>query len=206
MISSPNANVHRLDRLPAGPREFHFSRADYYRMVEQGVFHGRRAELIHGRIIEISPQDYPHSVTIELLDDYLRSTFKTGYRIRIQSPLKLHADSDPEPDVAVIKGSVRTGADHPASAVLVVEVSDSSLEYDRRKARIYANNGIGEYWIVNLIDRVIEVYRQPVATSGGKTPAYASRQELSENDFVSPLAAPRVKTAVKRLLPAAKTK
>jgi Uma2 family endonuclease len=117
-------------------------------------------------------------------------------------PLALSDDSEPEPDLAVVAGDARVYMkEHPTTALLVVEVADSSLAFDRqRKGRIYAAAAIPEYWIVNLAERVLEVYRMPaVAGSGGFE--YTQRTTLDDRSRVSPLARPDTSIAVANLLP-----
>lgn len=192
------ATTSRLDR----PRTRRWTRKEYYRLVNEGFFIGQRAELLYGRIIEMSPQNYPHAEAIELADAFVRRAFPNAHRIRIQSPLKLKPISEPEPDLAIVPGKVGEGADHPSTAVLIIEVADTSLQYDRRKARLYARNGIADYWIVNLADRCIEIHRDPLADGGHRGgPAYKSMQAYKADESISPLAAPTASIQVQDLLP-----
>ncbi len=175
-----------------------WTRAEYDRMVETGVFEPEaRLELLDGEIIEMSPQKSPHATAVNLIAEALRGGFGTGPSIRGQMPLTLDDASEPEPDVAVVKGNIRDYADHhPSSAVLVVEVVDTTLVYDRlNKAAAYARNAIPEYWILNLRDRRLEVYRRP---SHG---VYAERTLLSTGETTSPLAAPGLWVEIAALLP-----
>jgi Uma2 family endonuclease len=115
----------------------------------------------------------------------------------------LDDESEPEPDVALVPGRVRDyHREHPARPVLVVEVAESSLLLDRRhKGSLYARARLSDYWIVNLVDRVLEVYREPVADPESVFGwRYASRQVLRAEAFVTPLAAPSVRIAVSDLL------
>ena len=118
-----------------------------------------------------------------------------------QLPISLSDDTEPEPDVAVVAGrpdDYREG--HPRTALLVVEVSDSSLQYDRnRKSRIYAAANVADYWIVDLNQGRVEVRRQPTATDSGHE--YMELKVYSAADSVSPLIAPAVSIAVADLLP-----
>jgi Uma2 family endonuclease len=183
----------------AGPTERRWTRDEYYRLASQGYFDGQRVELIEGRIIEMSAQGLPHTQCVELIDLYVRAAFPTGHRVRIQMPFRCFDGSDPEPDVLVMAGSPRdrmTG--HPTTAVLIVEVADTSLKLDRAKARVYAGSGISDYWIVNLLDGTIEVSREPVT---GSDPSYASVRVLGPDDLVSPLASPGSAVKVAELLP-----
>jgi Uma2 family endonuclease len=132
----------------------------------------------------------------------LRQAFGAGWRVRVQLPLGLGPDSEPEPDVAVVRGDARDFlADHPTTAALVVEVADASLELDRRlKARIYARAGISDYWIVNLIDRVVEVRRDPV-TAGRRGSRYRDVTAMAAGERIVPLAAPFASILIGDLLP-----
>lgn len=186
------------------PRAVRWTRDEYYRMAEVGFFLGRKVELIKGEVIEMSPQDSGHTTAVSLLDYLFKAAFPRGWVVRIQSPLALGAESDPEPDVAVVKGSPRDFVrSQPSTAALVIEVASSSLEYDRTsKASLYAEAGIQDYWIVDLIERRLEVYRNP---REGETPSlgfgYADRMVLEAGESVSPLALPEARLLVADMLP-----
>jgi Uma2 family endonuclease len=173
---------------------------DYHRAIEAGVFHpSERLELINGEIRVMSPQLGPHASGSSLVVEALRAVFGTGWVIREQKPLSLGQISEPEPDVAVVRGAIRDFVDgHPRSAALVVEVADSSVHFDRTdKAEIYARAGIADYWIVNIPGRCLEVRRDP-------DPGAAEYRQLAtyaETDAVSPLAAPDAMVPVRDLLP-----
>ena len=130
-----------------------WSRSEYERMAEAGIFEpGVRMELIDGEILDMAPQGTRHFTAIRLIEDALRAIFGDGWDIRTQGPLAIDDRSEPEPDVALVRGAPRDFRDaHPDSASLVVEVADTSLGFDRlRKKRLYARTGIQEYWIVDL--------------------------------------------------------
>src|SRR5262249_6939280 len=117
-------------------------------------------------------------------------------------PLHLGRKSAPEPDLAVVPGTPRDYAEHPITALLLVEVSDTSLAFDRRrKGTLYAKAGILDYWIINLVDRRLEVYRSPAKRANGRGFAYADKLFLSANESIAPLAAPHAPIAVAELLP-----
>ncbi len=185
------------------PKSFRWTRKEYYRMARLGFFDERRVELIEGEVLEMSPPLPPHSIAVALADEAVRAVFGKDYFIRIQEPLSLSLDSDPQPDVAVVVGKPRDYLkSHPTSALLVVEVAETSLSYDRgRKARLYAEAGIEDYWIVNLRQRQVEVYRQPQKKPRQRRAAYTEVIICSENDTVAPLAAPHAKIKVADLLP-----
>jgi len=162
-------------------------REEYDRLVASGGFQpGSRVQLIRGEIVEMAPQGAGHATGIRLAQTQLERLFTHGFDVRAQLPLALGRWSEPEPDVAVVRGSIHDYRErHPDGAVLVVEVADATLDFDRtRKQQVYAEAGIAEYWIVNLVDRMLEVYRDP---QGG---AYRRTRRLNPDDVVSPLAAP----------------
>src|SRR5687767_2263779 len=124
----------------AEPTIRRFSRDEYHRMADTGFFDGQRVELIDGEVIQMPAQKDQHAFAVRLGDDALRRAFKTGCVILVQMPLDLGDLSEPEPDLAVVRGSLRAVSTHPQSAELVVEVSDTTLVYDQRvKASLYAS-------------------------------------------------------------------
>jgi Uma2 family endonuclease len=148
----------------AVPLARNFSRQEYEHMIGAGILgENQHVELIGGRIVEMSPEGPHHAGAIDLGAEALRAVFGGGYTVRVQHPLIVDPADEPEPDLAVVRGAPRDHLDeHPRAAALVVEVSESSLEYDRtEKALLYARAGFPEYWIVNLRDRQLEVHRQP---------------------------------------------
>lgn len=180
-----------------------WTRAEYERMAEAGLFQpDERVQLIEGEVVVMTPQKSPHSVAIGKTEDALRQSFGTGFWVRIQMPLVIDPDSEPEPDLAVVAGSHSAYLkEHPRSALLVVEVSDTTLSLDReRKARIYARAGIAEYWIVNLVDRTLEVYRDPLCTPS-QPPRYQTIQRLTAAERIAPLVKPDASVLVADLLP-----
>ncbi len=182
-----------------------WTREEYERLIETGIFHPEeRVELIDGELVVVTPQKSIHATAICLAEDVLRIAFGSGCNVRAQLPLALDPDSEPEPDVAVVAGTPRDYRDaHPTAALLVVEVADTTLAFDReRKGSLYARAGIAEYWIVNLADRVLEVHRDPGPVPSAQYGwSYRATQRLSASDSVSPLAAPRARIAVSDLLP-----
>ncbi len=146
------------------PQVHRWTRDEYRKMAEQGFFEQRRVELVEGQVIEMAAMKSLHAVAVDLAHATLASLFGPSYYIRQQKPFVIDDWSEPEPDVAVIRGSIRdyTNA-HPKQAELLIEVADSSLAYDRTiKTSLYAKAGIVEYWIVNLVDCQLEVDRQPI--------------------------------------------
>jgi Uma2 family endonuclease len=129
-----------------------------------GLFAGQKAELIDGEIMVMSPQRPVHYTTVDRAGDVLHDVVGTTAHVRIQGPIDLGPHSEPEPDVAVVKGKREDySSQHPRTALLLVEVSDSTLQSDRtRKASLFARAGISDYWIVNLVHNQVEVFRDPV--------------------------------------------
>ena len=150
---------------PAPATRFLWDADRYEEAVERGVFTAEDPiELIDGEIItHMSPQYSPHATAVQLSSIALGEAFGAGFFVRQQLPIRLGATSMPEPDVAVVRGAIRDySRAHPRTAELVVEVADSSLAIDSgRKLRLYAREGIAEYWIVNLTDECLQVYRSP---------------------------------------------
>src|SRR5262245_14165587 len=182
-----------------------WTRAEYGHLIEVGVFRPEeRLELLGGELIVSEPQNSAHYTTIGLLEDALRAALPQGWLVRSQGPIELDDDSEPEPDIAVTFGNRRSYSRcHPAQPALVVEVAESRLGFDRdHKGSLYARARLEEYWIVNLIDRVLEVYRQPVpdpaAPFGWR---YASKETLSAESTVELLAVPSARILVSDLLP-----
>ena len=141
-----------------------WDRETYERMIDAGLFPPHsHAELINGKIIDMSPQGTVHYTVLTLLEAILRKTFGTGHIIRTQAPFIVSDDSEPEPDIAVVTGSPRNYLhEHPSKAKLLVEISDTTLKYDREtKNGLYATGGIPEYWVVNLKENCVEVFRAP---------------------------------------------
>jgi Uma2 family endonuclease len=181
-----------------------WSRAEYERLVELGVFTpGERLELLDGLLVVGEPQDAPHATALRGVQETLRHAFGPGRDVRPQLPLALDDDSEPEPDVAVVAGSYRDyRRAHPSRPALLVEVADSTLAADRRKGNLYARAGVPEYWLVNLVDEVLEVYRRPTASEPSRLGwAYSEMQVLRRGEAVTPLAALGERVSVDDLFP-----
>lgn len=186
------------------PRVHLWTRGEYYRMAEAGLFEGKHVELIEGRVVEMRPMGSLHATAVALVARALEMIFGKGHFVRWQMPLAAGETSEPEPDVAVIAGDVRDYREaHPTTAVLIVEVADTSLTYDRsEKASLYAKAGIPDYWVLNLIDRQLEVRRNPGLDATQPFGfAYADVKILSAADSISPLSMPRATVSVADLLP-----
>lgn len=137
-------------------------------MAEAGIFHPEaRLELIDGELIEMSPQGSRHAAAIRRVEEALRRAYESGVDVRVQLPLTLSETDQPEPDVAVVPGHFDDYVEaHPAEAVLVVEVADTSLDFDRtRKLSRYARASVPVYWIVDVQNGALEVYRDPAGAT-----------------------------------------
>jgi Uma2 family endonuclease len=186
------------------PQPVRWTREQYIEMSELGFFIGRRVELIGGEILEMAAQHDIHLAGVTLTSDALRLAFGAGYWVRAQGSLDLSPHGIPDPDIAVTFGSPHgAGQTIPTSALLVVEVSNRTLTYDRvAKSSLYAAGNIADYWIVNLVDRQLEIHRNPVADSSKLFGfAYSSRTIIDPGDAIAPLAAPNAPVTVTSLLP-----
>lgn len=174
-----------------------------YKLSEMGFFDDRHVELIDGVLYEMTINP-PHAVALLLASRLFLRRFGDGHSIRVDLPLDFGRRSLPQPDLAMVAGADRDSARaHPKTALLVIEVSDSTLRKDRvLKAHLYAHAGVADYWIVNLNDRQVEVHRNP-----GPDPARKGRYRYDDvtivpaDGQVTPLAAPEAVIAVADLLP-----
>jgi Uma2 family endonuclease len=181
-----------------------WTRKEYDRLGELGMFQCERLELIGGHLVVAEPKGSYHVTAVTKVGNALGASLPPGWTVRLQDPIALDDESEPEPDVAVVPGDYTDYlAEHPQRPVLVVEVADSSLAFDRRrKGSLYARGGIQDYWIVNLVDRVLEVYRDAVVD--GSAPygwSYRSVARVTPPAAVALLAVPGVRIAVADLLP-----
>jgi Uma2 family endonuclease len=175
-----------------------WTREEYDRMVAAGVFPpGSRVQLIDGEIVEMPPQGTLDATCVRLVEDALRRACQGGFDIRPQLPVALDGRSEPEPDVAVVRGAPRDYAHaHPATLELAVEVADTTLPFDRGPKRaLYARNRVPEYWVVNVPEACLEVYRDPEGSG------YRAAHVLRVPEHVRPLACPGASIAVADLLP-----
>ena len=170
-------------------------RSEYDRLIALGAFEDERVELLGGVIVRMSPQEAAHSFVIRRLHKIFIERLGERGEVQSQAPIAACGDSEPEPDLAVVPpGDYR--AQHPSVAWLVVEVSESSLRKDRTvKAALYAKAGVAEYWIVNLVDRVVEVHTAPNETG------YGARRVVEADGALTFERFPDVVVPVTQLLP-----
>lgn len=185
------------------PKTRKWTRDEYYQMADLGWFVDQPVELIDGQVVEKASQTNLHAIAIELTGRMLRDVFGPGFWIRTRAPINLGPYSEPEPDLAVVPGTPRDFQDHPTAALLVVEVSDSTLAFDAgRKANLYASAGVADYWIVNLVNHRLEIRRSPVPDEGAPFGhRYTDLTSHQRGDSVTPLARPGARVAVADLLP-----
>lgn len=147
------------------PTVHRFTREEYYRMGEAGLFFDERVELLKGEIITMAPQNPPHASVVTRMTATFIRLLGNQVVIRAQLPIVLDDLSEPEPDIVLCRPDPEDyEREHPKAdhILLVIEVAEASLAYDRsRKVSAYAASGISEYWIVNLVDRQVEVFRDP---------------------------------------------
>jgi Uma2 family endonuclease len=179
------------------PIPFVWTRERYELAGEAGVFGDLRVELVDGEVVQMSPKKARHAAAIVIASRLLESAFGAPFHARAQLPLVLSDRSEPEPDVAIVVGRPQDYIQqHPHVAELVVEVSESTLLFDRaKKARLYASAGIREFWLINLQDNQIEVFREPNGNAG-----YGERLVLKRGEVVSPIGARDAKLSVDELL------
>ena len=183
-----------------------FDAAEFWKMHDAGVFGSERVELLGGEIVPMAARSNLHAMGLDYLQEALETAFGPNYWVRVQNTLDLSPHSVPDPDIAVVPGSSRSYRGqraNPTTAILVAEVSDTTLADDRaRKGSLYAACGIQEYWILNIPDNVLEVRRDPRPDATQPFGfGYASLTMLTATDFAAPLAVPTARIAIADLLP-----
>jgi Uma2 family endonuclease len=185
--------------MAASPTPHLFTVHDYHKMAEVGVLsEDDRVELIDGEIVEMPPIGAGHAGNVNWFTDVFSRLFGGRGQLSIQNPVRLGLRVEPRPDVMLLRlrdDYYRAHIPEPEDVLLIVEVADSSLNYDRRtKCRLYARAGLADYWIVNLVDEAIEVYRDPLRAT------YRSIRTFRRGDALSPLAFPDISIAVSDVL------
>ena len=186
------------------PHPFRWTCAEIQNLGDAGLFEGRPVLLVDGELVEMPNPNPPHSAGNALVEESLRAAFGRGFLVRGQSPLILDLWTDPVPDAAVVVGTSRDySVNHPTTALLVVEVSDSTLRYDTgEKASLYAEAGIGDYWVLDLVNRQLWVHRVPQADPVQRFGfRYSSVVTLAPGESINPLAMPAAAIRVNDLLP-----
>jgi Uma2 family endonuclease len=182
-----------------------WTRLEYERLIDHGFLdEDDPIELLDGLLLVKEPQHSPHRTAVLLVAKAVERAFGDGWFVQTQSPIILGDRSEPEPDVCVVRGSPRDYVDaHPRRPALIVEVAQSGLRVARgRKAAVYARAGIADYWIVNLVDGVLEVHREPARPGPARRRwGYAAIETLGADAIVAPLDAPSASIRVADLLP-----
>jgi len=168
---------------------------EYHRLIADGYLDDKRVELLNGEIVEMAPEGIPHASHGDRAEDYLRDLLGSYARLRIGKPITLPNDSEPEPDICVCRKMEYTEHHpYPADVFLLVEFSDSSLTKDLKvKSKVYAAVGIQEYWVINLKELSLVVFRSP------SPDGYQVEQTLTAG-IINPIAFPDLQVRVDRLL------
>jgi Uma2 family endonuclease len=176
--------------------------AEYHRLSELGILDADgRTELIDGQILLMAAKGTLHVISLQLLANLLSASSQINKTasIRTQDPIQLNDFSEPEPDLVIVKGGVLDYAEHhpyPENIHLVVEIADSTLKQDCQvKDKLYARDGIGEYWVVDLKNRQVHIFRIPTSTG------YTNHLILKEPNEFSPLAFPDLILSITSILP-----
>ena len=171
------------------------SRLEYDRLIAMGWFADERIELIEGLLVTMSPQGSAHAALIAHLNELLVRLVGNRALVRPQLPLAVSDDSEPEPDFALVeRRNYRAG--HPTTALLVIEVADSSMARDRHKARLYAAADVAEYWILDADVETLTIHRKPDPAQ----PGYRDVETLRSGDRVRLVAFPDIEVSVAELL------
>jgi Uma2 family endonuclease len=181
-------------RVKAAP-PLKWTREQYYELDRLGFFDDKRTELLEGRIVFMSPINFPHSVAVENIEKILRAVFEPENYVRTQVPLNC-STSDPQPDVQVLPGRRESYSDHGTQALLIVEVADTTFSRDTKtKMKIYAKTGNPDYWVLDLKRSELLVFREPTKTG------YLKMTVFKRTQSVRPLAAPKASIKVSDMLP-----
>lgn len=187
------------------PQPKRWTVAEFHALLGQPEYENRSLILVEGEILEMPNPNPPHDTALILTHSALLALFGGGFVVRQQMALLLGLSTDPLPDLAVVEGAPRDFKDRqPRSALLVVEISDSTLAYDtREKANLYAAAGIADYWVVDLVHRSLLICREPASDPAQVFgAAYRSRVTLTPESRAQPLAsAPGQDILVSDLLP-----
>jgi Uma2 family endonuclease len=186
------------------PQPFRWTLEQYRELATVPSLEALRTMLLDGVIYTMPNPKPPHSGALSVTNDWLRTVFGTGFCVRVQMPFEIGGDTEPNPDLAVVVGSCRDYMTvNPTAAELVVEVADSSLFTDTTtKAEKYATAKVPEYWVIDLENRQLIVFREPVELPAGLgASAYRQRNTYGPDATVAPLAAPTAAVRVADLLP-----
>jgi Uma2 family endonuclease len=177
-----------------------FTVDDYYRMVDAGILREKdRVELIEGEVLAMSPIGTPHGAAVDRANRAMINAAGDMAIVRVQGSLRLDRYNQPQPDVVLLRPKddfYATKHPGPADILLIVEVAQSSLEYDKTiKARIYARTGVVEYWVADIDQDCVLVYSDPSVNG------YRSLHQLLRGESISPQLLPQCRIAIDSLLP-----
>ncbi len=189
---------------PADSQPHRWTIAEYRELSKTGLFHDKKTMLLDGVLYVMTLPKPPHDEALNLTYEFLRAAFPTGHHVRNQQGFDIGTRNDPGPDLVVVTGSIRDyHARTPTTAVIVVEVSDTTLATDTTtKAELYATASVPEYWVIDVVNRQLHIFRDPQPLPAGLGAiAYRTHQTLGPTDTISPLAAPAATITVSDLLP-----
>jgi Uma2 family endonuclease len=181
------------------PTRYKLTVDDYHKLGEVGILNeDSRVELIDGELIRMPPVGAPHMWVVNRLTKLLVLAAGDDGVVSVQNPVTIPPWSEPQPDVTILRAPARDAdpaLPQPPDVLLLVEVADTTLAYDRgKKRRLYAKSGVAEFWIVDVNARCIEMYREPGETG------YAWKGVCAEHEVASPAALPRVRVPVAEIL------
>ena len=173
---------------------------EYHKMAELGIFHPEeRVELIAGQIVKMSAKGTVNTTTVRRIANVLRDKLQVQVDVHTQDPVQLNDFSEPEPDIAVVKIDPLDYVDHHPTAsevYLIIEVADSSFKYDcETKGKAYAKSGILDYWVLDVNNRKLHVFREPTQEK------YHSEVIFSQEGIISPLNFPNLMITIADILP-----
>lgn len=168
--------------------------SEYVALAELGAFENERVELLRGRVVRMAPQGEEHAWIVQTMNNLLVEYFGNFVAVRPASPLHASEDSMPEADFALVP-KTRSPGPHPQKALLLIEVSSSSLRLDRKvKAPLYAEGGSPEYWIVDVASAQLEVFRAP------KNGEWTEHFTLTAEKSIRPVSFPEVEFPLRDFL------
>jgi hypothetical protein len=185
------------------PPPMRWTVSEFHLLRGMPAFENRRMILVGGEIHDLPNPNPTHDSGIGQTEDALRDAFGAGYWVRVQMALVLGQMTDPVPDLAVVPGPKKTYTAHPTGALLVVEIADSSLVYDTgEKANLYAACRIADYWVLDLNNRLLHVFRDPVSDPAEPFGfRYGTHRTVAQSGTIAPLAVPQAMISVANLLP-----
>ena len=176
-----------------------FTISEYHQMAEVGILTpSDRVELINGEIIEMSPIGKRHAACVNRLNQLFSQRLGDRILISVQNPILLNNLSEPQPDIALLQPRsdfYASGHPQPSDIFLIIEVADSSINYDKEvKIPLYSSGGITEVWLIDLNQNLVQIYQQPTPTG------YQVIQDFQPENALSPLAFPEINFQVNKII------